>query len=98
MLPAEAPSSLPWAALLHDVGKPATFTKNPQTGQIHFYGHERVGAEMAEELLRRLKFSRKQIEEMDDYVQDRQKNWQETHMQAANEPSTQLILVIEGAG
>lgn len=41
---------------------------------------------------------RKQIEEMDEYVEDRQKNWQETHMQAANEPSTQLILVIEGAG
>jgi hypothetical protein len=40
----------------------------------------------------------KQIEEMDAYVTDRKKNWQETHIQAANEPSTQLILVIEGAG
>ena len=40
----------------------------------------------------------KQIEEMDAYVTDRKKNWQETHFQAANEPSTQLILVIEGAG
>jgi ERCC4-related helicase len=40
---------------------------------------------------------RKQIEEMDDYVKDRQQNWQQTHMMAAAEPSTQLILVIEGS-
>ena len=40
----------------------------------------------------------KQVQEMDDYVKDRQQNWQQTHMMAAVEPSTQLILVIEGAG
>lgn len=63
-LPPDAHPSLPWAALLHDIGKPATFSKDPRTGQIHFYGHEKVGAEMAEELLRRLRFPRKQIEEI----------------------------------
>jgi putative nucleotidyltransferase with HDIG domain len=63
-LPAEAPEALPWAVLLHDVGKPPTFSKDPGTGQIHFYGHERVGAEMAEDILRRLKFPRKLIDEI----------------------------------
>lgn len=63
-LPADADPLLPWAALLHDVGKPGTAAGDPATGGIHFYGHERVGAEMAAQLLERLRFSRKQIEEV----------------------------------
>ena len=43
-----------WAALLHDIGKVPTFTKD-ETGRGHFYGHAPKGAEMAEEVLRRLK-------------------------------------------
>ena len=46
--------SLRWAALLHDLGKPATFSLDDQ-GRGHFLGHAGVGAEMAEELLRQLK-------------------------------------------
>lgn len=63
-LPADASPTLPWAALLHDVAKPVTASRDAQTGSIHFYGHERIGAEMAEALLQRLKFPRKQIEEI----------------------------------
>lgn len=49
----EAPSDLVLrlAALLHDVAKPRT-KEGP-----HFYGHERIGAEMARALLERLRFS-----------------------------------------
>ena len=63
-LPADAAPGLPWAALLHDVGKPATAERDPATGQIHFYGHEKVGAEMSEVILQRLRFPRRQIEEI----------------------------------
>jgi poly(A) polymerase len=63
-LPLTAPPLLAWAILLHDVAKPVTFSKDPATGAIHFYGHEKIGAEMAENILRRLKFPRKQIEEV----------------------------------
>ncbi len=63
-LPAESASSLPWAVLLHDVAKPVTAAADPKTGGIHFYGHERIGAEMAEVILGRLRFPRKQIEEI----------------------------------
>ena len=63
-LPADADPSLPWAALLHDVAKPVTASRDPSTGQIHFYGHEKIGAEMAEALLQRLRFPRKQTEEI----------------------------------
>lgn len=46
--------ALKWAALLHDVGKPATFTQD-ENGRGHFYGHDRVSADMANEILLRLK-------------------------------------------
>jgi len=45
---------LRWAALLHDIGKVPAFTQD-ETGRGHFYGHGPKGAEMAEEILRRLK-------------------------------------------
>ncbi|MBO7516471.1 MAG: HDIG domain-containing protein [Spirochaetia bacterium] len=44
------------AALLHDIGKPRCF--KVRDGINTFYGHENVGAEMAHEILRRLKFSK----------------------------------------
>ena len=50
------PGDLPlrWAALLHDIGKIPTFTLD-ETGRGHFFNHAPKGAEMAEEILRRLK-------------------------------------------
>jgi tRNA nucleotidyltransferase/poly(A) polymerase len=58
--------SVPWAVLFHDVAKPLTASVDPETGSIHFYGHEKIGAEMAGEILQRLRFPRKQT---DDIVQ-----------------------------
>ena len=46
--------SLRWAALLHDVCKPAVFTLDDQ-GHGHFYDHAQVGGQLTEEILRRLK-------------------------------------------
>ncbi len=44
------------AALLHDMAKPATRGVTPE-GRVTFMGHDRVGAEMAEALMRRLRTS-----------------------------------------
>ncbi len=63
-LPPEAHPSLSWAVLLHDVGKPVTAARDPETGSIHFYEHEKIGAKLAEEILERLRFPRRQIEEI----------------------------------
>lgn len=52
--------TLAFGALLHDVGKPPTFKM--ENGKIHFYEHDRVGAEMSREILTRLRFSNKDIE------------------------------------
>ena len=41
--------------LLHDIGKPDALTIDEE-GITHFYGHAKIGAELAEEILRRLKF------------------------------------------
>ena len=49
-----ATSVLRWAALLHDIGKPACFTLDDR-GQGHFYGHAKVSAQLAKDVLLRLK-------------------------------------------
>jgi tRNA nucleotidyltransferase (CCA-adding enzyme) len=52
-----APAAKPtvrWAALLHDLGKPDTRVE--RRGDGTFYQHERVGAELADRLLERLRF------------------------------------------
>ena len=46
--------TLRWAALLHDVGKPACFTMD-ETGRGHFNGHAKVSSEIADAVLLRLK-------------------------------------------
>jgi tRNA nucleotidyltransferase/poly(A) polymerase len=63
-MPAGASQSLPWTVLLHDIAKPVTAERDAATGKIHFYGHEKVGAEMAEQILQQLRFPRKQTEEI----------------------------------
>jgi len=63
-LPAGADPSLAWAVLLHDIAKPVTASRDEAGGSIHFYGHERIGAEMAEQILQRLRFPKKQIDEI----------------------------------
>lgn len=60
---APADLSLRWAALLHDIGKVSTFTIDDQ-GEGHFYGHAETSAQMADEILHRLKASNALREEV----------------------------------
>jgi len=55
-LPVGASPTLAWGALLHEVGKPATFSHQPPD-RIRFNGHVEVGAKIAQDILRRLRFS-----------------------------------------
>jgi poly(A) polymerase len=66
-LPAGASSTLGWGMLLHDVGKPATFTPpNPQKlgDRIRFNGHVEVGVAMARNILNRFRFSHEDMEQI----------------------------------
>ena len=56
------------AALLHDVGKPAT--QQFIGDKIKFLGHDDVGAEMAEAILRRLKFDAETIKHVRTVVEN----------------------------
>ena len=55
-------ATLRLTALLHDIGKPAVKRVGPD-GVAHYKGHALVGSQIVEELLRRLKFPRKTVEE-----------------------------------
>lgn len=60
-LPEKVSVPLVFSVLFHDVAKPCTSTVD-ETGRIRFNGHDRVGAEMTEEIMRRLRFSGAEIE------------------------------------
>jgi poly(A) polymerase len=63
----EHSAELGWGCLLHDVGKPPTFSHQPPD-RIRFNGHAQVGAKMTEVILRRLKASRSLIETVTELV------------------------------
>ena len=53
------------AALLHDVGKPPTYS---ESDRIRFNGHDKVGARMSEGICRRLRFSKKQTKRISELI------------------------------
>lgn len=61
-LPIPCPMTLAWGALLHDVGKPATFRVAPD--RIRFDNHVEVGVKIAEDICRRLRFSNHETEQI----------------------------------
>jgi poly(A) polymerase len=56
MLPEEVSVPLVFAVLFHDVAKPVT-ARVDNTGRIRFNEHDRIGAQMTEAIMRRLRFS-----------------------------------------
>jgi poly(A) polymerase len=60
-LPRPSPMTLAWGALLHDVGKPATFRV---ADRIRFDGHVEVGVKMAEQICKRFRFSNHETEQI----------------------------------
>lgn len=58
VIQAPARPTVRWAALLHDAAKPLTRSVDAR-GEVHFHGHERVGADLARKLMRRLRADRK---------------------------------------
>jgi poly(A) polymerase len=61
-LPNPCPLTLAWGALLHDVGKPATFRVAPD--RIRFDSHVEVGVKIAEGICERMRFSNDETEQI----------------------------------
>lgn len=55
-----APIELAMGALLHDIAKPQTFVR--AADRIRFHGHDKLGAEMAKAICRRMTYSNQQTE------------------------------------
>jgi poly(A) polymerase len=61
LLPEQVSVPLVLSVLFHDIGKPPTATTD-ETGRIRFNAHDRIGAEMTEQIMERLRFSRAEID------------------------------------
>ena len=61
LLPEKVSLPLVLSVLFHDIGKPPTSSVDDE-GRIRFNGHDRVGAEMTEAIMQRLRFSRAEID------------------------------------
>lgn len=55
-LPQKVSLPLVMSVLLHDIAKPATQTRDAESGRIRFNGHDKLGAEMTDKIMRRMKF------------------------------------------
>jgi len=75
-LPPSPSPELIFAVLLHDIGKPATRTVEDR---IRFNGHDKLGAEMAIDITRRLRLSNAQVEQISFMIS--------RHMQFINVPA-----------
>jgi putative nucleotidyltransferase with HDIG domain len=67
-LEAGCSATLAWGALLHDVGKPATFRRAPD--RIRFDGHVEVGVAVGAEILRRFRFSNEETRQILELIEN----------------------------
>lgn len=58
---------LRWAALVHDIGKPAT-RRHESDGGVSFHHHEVVGAKLVRKRMRSLKYSKQMVDDVSQLV------------------------------
>ena len=63
-------ASLAWGALLHDIGKPVTFTVSDR---IRFNGHVEKGVEIARGIMNRLRLSNQMMDEVEALIANHMK-------------------------
>jgi len=79
-LPPGCPLPLAWGALLHDVGKPPTFTR---VDRIRFNGHVEVGVAIAAGVCRRFRFSNDETRQTLSLVENHMRFADAHHMKAS---------------
>lgn len=63
------------AALFHDIGKPSSKKWSDKKSRYMFSGHEDVSAEIAEQVMKRLKYSNKDIKRVQNLVENHMVNY-----------------------
>ena len=58
------------AALLHDMGKPQTWEIEPSTGRHRFIRHDEIGAKIAFDMLKKLKYSKTQAKYIEKLIKN----------------------------
>jgi putative nucleotidyltransferase with HDIG domain len=71
------------AALLHDLGKPETLRILPDDGEVSFHRHEQLSAELAEKILRRLRFPNLVIKQVGHLVRQHMFHYEDQWTDAA---------------
>lgn len=56
LLPPDASLPLVLSVLFHDIGKPETYSYDAEADRIRFNGHDKLGAEMTVQILKRLRY------------------------------------------
>jgi poly(A) polymerase len=78
------PMTLAWGALLHDIGKPATFQAPSGPGdRIRFNGHVEVGVSIGAEICRRLRFSNDETSQILALIQNHMRFADTPHMKTS---------------
>lgn len=70
MLEPNPSPELALSVLLHDIGKPATYSYDPEEDRIRFSGHDAIGATMSEKILRRLRYSNQMVDDVSAMVKN----------------------------
>lgn len=83
LLPEKPSLELALSVMLHDIAKPPTLTVDEDSGRIRNNGHDRVGACMAEDILRRLRYSNQEIEDVSAMVANHMNFMHVQHMRTA---------------
>ena len=81
---------LRWAALLHDIGKPASLSIGTN-GQGHFYSHAKVSAEMTAQIMKRLKMPTQLSHDVELLVR-----FHDTHRPANHKMVKRMLRQLEG--
>ena len=97
---APADPVLRWSVFFHDLGKPSAFSLD-ENGVGHFYGHAKISAAMAEDIMSRLRFSNERRDEIlvlvshhDDHIQPQKKSVRRLLGKLGQEQFRRLIAVL----
>ncbi len=82
-----AEDSVKLAALLHDIAKPRT-----DMGNGHFYGHDKMGADMVESILKRMKFPNSEINRVKNLVQNHMFYYPHIEGEVSHEDMEKILL------